>query len=96
MDLLTDKNVPLNVLRRAKDAFKTMRIVGETSADRRLGAQLYAAAIAAGLVRHGARISSQSDRAMRRAFERITSDMECDDRLRNLAGTAICTLDMMA
>jgi hypothetical protein len=94
--MLTDPDVPLVALRSAKDAFKTMRIVGETSSDRRLGAQLYAAAIAAGLVRHGARISGQSDAALRRAFDRINEDMDCDDKLRTLAGLAICTLDMMS
>jgi hypothetical protein len=90
--LLTDPSVTIAQLLRAKDVYKTMRIVGETSADRRLGARLYAAAIAAGLVRHGQRISSQSDAALRRAFQGLLDDTGMSQRLRDLAGQALCHL----
>ncbi len=62
VELLVDPAVPIEQLRKAKDAFKTMRIVGETAADRHLAAQLYAAAIGAALVHHNRRISRQSTR----------------------------------
>jgi len=91
-DLLTNPEVTLQQLRKAKSAFKTMRIVGETSADRRLGARLYAAAIAAGLVRHGRRISAQSDPALERAFKGLLDDGEMSEELRSLAGKALCTM----
>lgn len=90
--LLTNEDVTLNQLRKAKSAFKTMRIVGETSADRRLGARLYAAAIAAGLVRHGKRISGQSDAALERAFESLIDDREMSEDLRTMAGKALCMM----
>jgi hypothetical protein len=94
-DLLTNPEVTLTQLRKAKSAFKTMRIVGETSADRRLGARLYAAAIAAGLVWHGRRISSQSDPALERAFKGLLDDREMSEDLRSLAGKALCTMQEM-
>jgi hypothetical protein len=87
--LLTDSGVGLLSIRRAKDAYKTMRIVGETSADRRLGARLYAAAIAAGLAWHGRRISEQSDSALRRAFTGLHDDTSMPKSLRDLAGRAL-------
>ncbi len=95
VELLTDRNVPIPHLRRAKDAFKTLRIVGETSADRRLGARLYAAAIAAALVWHGQRISRQSDAALERAFRRLIDDLDVPAKVRDLAGQAICVLHEM-
>ncbi|MHC4142981.1 MAG: hypothetical protein ACYSUF_14335, partial [Planctomycetota bacterium] len=45
VDLLTDPEVSLETLKKAKDVYKTMRILGETAADRRLAARLYAASI---------------------------------------------------
>jgi hypothetical protein len=90
--LLTDSEITLTRIRRAKDVYKTMRIVGETSADRRVGARLYAAAIAAGLVWHGRRISAQSDEALRRAFAGLLDDRSMSRRLRDLAGKALCIL----
>jgi hypothetical protein len=94
--LLTDPSVSLSQLRRAKSVYKTMRIVGETSADRRLGARLYAASIAAGLVRHGRRISRQSDAALQRAFKGLMDDESMPSALREIAGKAICALDETA
>ncbi len=69
-----------------------MRIVGETVAARRLAARLYLAAIAAALVRHGERISGQSDAALQRALTSLLDDTEMPDPLRDLAGTALCVL----
>jgi len=91
--LLSNPDASLVQLRKAKSAYKTMRIVGETSADRRLGARLYAASIASALVWHGKRISRQSDAAMARAFEGLLGDPQMSDGLRALAGKAIALLD---
>ena len=90
--LLTNPQVPLVQLRQAKSAFKTMRIVGETSADRRVGARLYAATIAAALVRHDCRISSQSDEAVQRGLSGLAAETSLPESLRALAGLAICHL----
>ena len=93
--LLTDPSVSLSQLREAKAVYKTMRIVGETSADRRLGARLYAASIAAGLVRHGQRISRQSEAALQRAFRGLMNDEAMPATLRDIAGKALCLLEEM-
>ncbi|MCI0362902.1 MAG: hypothetical protein L0219_03420, partial [Phycisphaerales bacterium] len=79
-------------VRQAKAVFKTMRIVGEKSADRRIGARMYAAAIAAGLVRHGRLISTQSNPALTRAFQSLLDDRRMPLVLRDLAGMALCAL----
>lgn len=94
-ELLTKPSVSLLQLRKAKSAFKTMRIVGETSSDRRVGARLYAAAIAAGLTWHGRRISRQSDAALERAFNGLLDDTSMPKGLRELAGKALCILREM-
>ncbi len=93
LDLLVNSTARLSHLRQAKNAFKTMRIVGETSADRRVGARFYAASIAAALVSHEKRISSQSDEALKRAFKSLLDDAEMPEKLRDLAGSALCALD---
>ncbi len=90
--LLTDPDVDAHTLAKAKDVYKTMRILGETSADRRLAARLYAAAIAAALVRHGQRISRQSKAALKRALQTLHEDAEAPEPLRHLAGAALCHL----
>ena len=90
--LLTDPDVSLETLRKAKDVYKTMRILGETPADRRLAARLYAASIGAALVRHNHRISRQSDSALKRGLQSLHEDAEVPDPLRQLAGTALCAL----
>ncbi len=92
-ELLTSSSVTVFQLRRAKCAYKMMRLVGETSADRRLGARLYAASIAAGLVGHGKRISEQSDEALTRAFTGLLGDHSMPAELRSLAGRALCLLN---
>ncbi len=93
VELLIDPTAPIEQLRKAKDAFKTMRIVGETAADRHLAAQLYAGTIGAALVYHNRRISRQSTRAMRRGLTWLQEDMDIPEPLRTLAGTALCALN---
>ena len=90
--LLTDADVSLETLKKAKDVYKTMRILGETSADRRLAARLYAAAIGAALVRHESRISRQSETALKRGLQSLHEGADVPDPLRQLAGTALCVL----
>jgi hypothetical protein len=92
VDLLTDSGASLETLRKAKDVYKTMRILGETPADRRLAARLYAASIGAALVVHGMRISRQSDSALKRGLLKLQDDAEAPDPLRKLAGRALCAL----
>lgn len=88
-DLLGDPSVPLDHLRAAKSAFKTMRIMGETAADRRVGGSLYAAVIAAALVWHGERISRQSDGALARAFRALRDNEEVPSIARDLGHRAV-------
>ena len=91
--MLTDPAVPLDHLQAAKSAYKTMRIVGETGADRRVGARLYAGAIAAALVHHNRRISRQSDRALRRGLQSLLGDSLMPQSLRDLAASALGMID---
>ncbi len=90
--LLADPDVSLENLRKAKSVFKTMRILGETSADRRLAARLYAAAIAAALARYNQRVSRQSNEALLRGLRSLLEDAQMPDRLRKLAGSALGAL----
>ena len=92
VDLLTDTTASLETLQKAKDVYKTMRILGETPADRRLAARLYAASIGAALIVHETRISRQSDSALKRGLQSLQDDAEAPDPLRKLAGTALCAL----
>lgn len=90
--LLTRRDVSLEHLKQAKDVFKTMRLVGETAADRRLGGRLYIAAIAAAVVVHNTRISRQSTSALIRALMLMTSDPEAQRPLKQLAHEALTKL----
>lgn len=90
--LLTDPKISLAQVKQAKSVFKTMRIVGEKSADRRVGARMYAAAIAAGLVRHQRLVSRQSTEALKRGFQGLLDDVRMPQPLRDLAGMALCAL----
>ncbi|MHC4787438.1 MAG: hypothetical protein ACYTE6_15890 [Planctomycetota bacterium] len=92
VSLLTDPDVSPETLEKAKDVYKTMRILGETSADRRLAARLYAASIGAALVHHGRRISRQSESALKRGLQSLHEGADVPDPLRQLAGTALCVL----
>ena len=89
ISLVTGGAATLEQLEQAKDAFKTMRIVGETTADRRLGGRLYLAAIAAALVQHEQRISGQSDAALKRALTEMAENGEIHRELKMLAGQAL-------
>ena len=80
-------------LRKAKDVYKTMRILGESSTDRRVAARLYAATIGAGLIHHGKRISRQSDAALTRGLKSLQDDMEMPESLRRLAEAGLILLD---
>lgn len=88
VELLTDGRVKIEALQSAKGVFKTMRIVGETAADRRIGARLYVGAIAAAIVHHQKRISRQSDPALERAISSLIGDKRVPAKLRHLATTA--------
>lgn len=90
--LITGKDVTLQTLERAKRAYKTMRIVGETTADRRLAARLYAATIAAALVHHRTLISEQTDEALNRAFASLRDDVRMPGPLRELGRRAVGAL----
>lgn len=92
VDLLSNPSITIEQVRQAKAVFKTMRIVGEKAADRRVGARMYAAAIAAGLVRFKRRISTQSDEALKRGFQGLLDDRRMPQPLRDLAGQALCVL----
>jgi hypothetical protein len=72
-----------------KTAFKALRTGAATSGERNRAARLYAAAIAAGLVRFGVRISRQSDTALRKAFIALHEDATCEEPLRDLATVAL-------
>lgn len=86
---LTNATITLQHIKQAKSVYKTLRIVGETSAERRIGARMYAAAIAAGIVRFGARVSRQSDRAVKRGLTSLLDDRTMPMPLRDLAGSAL-------
>src|SRR6185503_2261114 len=83
VELLTNPEITIEQVRQAKAVFKTMRIVGEKSADRRVGARMYAAAIAAGMVRHDERVSKQSNAALRRGFQALLDDRKMPAALRD-------------
>lgn len=89
IELVTFSSVPLEHLRQAKHAFKTMRMIGETKADRRLAGLLYIASIAAAIVYHDKRISRQSDRALLRALTKMAEDTSVANELRILATNAL-------
>jgi hypothetical protein len=88
--LLTDPRTTLEQLTQAKNVYKTMRIVGETVPDRRLAARLYLAAIAAAIVRYDRKITTQSDAALHRSLKSLVDDEEMPEKLRDLAGLALC------
>ena len=72
-----------------KVAFKALRTGAATTAERNRAARLYAATIAAGLVRFGMKISRQSDTVLRKAFLALRDDTSCEESLRDLATVAI-------
>ncbi len=92
LELLSDGNISLDTLKKAKNAFKTMRIVGEHAADRRLGGRMYLASIAAGVVYHSTRISSQTDGALLKALKEFIRDDGMPEQLRELADLAYLSI----
>ncbi|MDZ4753279.1 MAG: hypothetical protein SGJ11_02125 [Phycisphaerae bacterium] len=75
-----------------KVAFKALRSGAAIASERNRAARLYAASIAAGLVRFDIRISRQSDVALRRAFTSLRDDDSSEESLRELAIVAISRL----
>ncbi len=92
VELLTDPSVSIKNLQKAKDVYKTMRILGESANDRRVAARLYAATIAAGLIHHGKRISRQSDAALTRGLEALLADLDMPQPVRRLAESGLAIL----
>ena len=96
VELVTREDSTLEQLNLAKSAFKTMRVLGETSSDRRVGAWLYIGTIASALVHHGERITKQSDAALRRAFLKLYHEESVGTTyapLFALAGRALDAMD---
>ena len=89
VEFIVDPGRTTEELTSAKDVFKGMRVDGESTDDRRLAARLYTATIAAALVRHAKRITTQSDKALTKALEGLSEDAGVDGRLRELAAGAI-------
>ena len=79
--VLTSEDTSESDLLKLKTIFKHLRVEGETTADRRLGAKLYATTIASGLVFHQKLISEQSPTRIMQAF----IDLENDEQLPNRA-----------
>jgi hypothetical protein len=75
-----------------KVAFKALRSGAVTAIERNRAARLYAASIAAGIVRFDVRISRQTDHALRRAFAALRDDDDCEESLRDLARVALSRL----
>jgi len=79
----------LEALGELKNAYKMLRTTGVTAAERSLAARLYAATIAAGIVRHKTLISTQASSALQRAFTELAEDDTMPERLREVASLAI-------
>jgi len=88
-DSIPDADADLERLRLLKRGFKTLRLGGEDSTDRRLAARYYAATLAAGVVRHGVWISRQRTDRIIEAVQGLADDEAIDDRLRAVASTAL-------
>lgn len=89
VQLIADPDVPLEVLRQAKDVFKALRMTGETVDDRQMGSRMYLAIVAAAFVYHDTRISRQSEAALDRNLERSIDDKRLPKVMRLLAGRAL-------
>ena len=72
-----------------KNAYKMLRTTGATAPERSLAARLYAATIAAALVRYGALISRQNPFTLAKAFEEMAADPDMPERIRELGPLAI-------
>ena len=90
---LTSPKTSLNDFRTLKRIFKHLRVEGETPADRRLGAHLYAASISGALVFHSRLITVQSRTRLERAFEELRDASDLPDQLTSLGSYALKTLE---
>ena len=75
-------------LLKLKTIFKHLRVEGETKADRRLGAKLYAVTIASGLVHHQKLISEQAPTRILQAFIDLENDRDLPEEIRSVARQA--------
>ncbi|MFM7259363.1 MAG: hypothetical protein ACKO3W_02040 [bacterium] len=88
-DAIVATATSLDALEQLKGAYKMLRTTGSTSAERSLAARLYAATIAAALVRHGKLITSQRGEALLRAFTDLESDTTMPESIRAIALQAL-------
>ena len=93
LDPPAEQSADLDRLKLLKSAFKTLRLSGETTEDRRAGARYYAAVQAAAIVRHGVRISSQRVERLRTALEDLRDDEVMTTEIRSLVSRAVDRLD---
>lgn len=90
---LTSPETSLDDFRTLKRIFKHLRVEGETPADRRLGAHLYAATIAGALVFHNRLVTVQSKPRLRRAFDELREAHDLPDELTALSRNALTALE---
>ena len=86
---LPESESDLDRLQLLKSGFKSLRLSGETSSDRRVAARYYAATIAAGVVRHKTWITEQRRERATAAIEDLREDQSVPESLRTLAGQAL-------
>lgn len=90
---LPDAEQDLDRLQLLKSGFKSLRLSGETGADRRIAARYYAATIAAGVVRHKTWITEQRKERVTTAIKDLHEDESMPDSLRVLARGALEVID---
>jgi len=91
-EAIDEPSTTVRQLEDLKNAYKMLRTTGATAPERSLAARLYAATIAAALVRHGALISTQQPFTLAAAFEELAADREMPERTREIATLAIDAL----
>jgi hypothetical protein len=91
-EAIDEPSTTVRQLEDLKNAYKMLRTTGATAPERSLAARLYAATIAAALVRHGALISTQQPFTLAAAFEELAADREMPERTREIAALAIDAL----
>ncbi len=94
-DAITNGAATVRQLEDLKNAYKMLRTTGATAPERSLAARLYAATIAAAIVRHGAMITRQTPFALARAFEELAGDPDMPERIRDLGSLAADALGRM-
>lgn len=80
-------------LKLLKSGFKTLRLTGETAEDRRAGARYYAAVLAAAIVRHGIRITSQRISRIQSALEDLADDDSVSTDIQSMSRQALSRLE---